>query len=642
MDTKRMNNKKTSRKKNTKIVSFVSPLYGYITSISAEEKCIFYDEAYKLYMDRLERYDHERYVLVKETDKILSDNCLWTLRFIFQRIVPTLCDNEPIVFLRNALNEAEHYEYDSICVFLQIAGFRWALIEKSYKRNLNQSRPAREGNKLWNKKEGKTIISLFQKMKETNEKKFIIGYRNVLVPGFIENWENYFSDFLKTIQKERPRLKKEITQIRVHHNLKDGNDIKMLIRNKDIQSYYRNRYNAWYKDQTEEKVFFNSANQFFRLSELEETIWQELSPWLIERAKKTFYTTETKFAKMSKSTIDYLINQYLFGGLSDEKKGLLRTEIVEKKENKTSKRNKKLLTPEEQVQFYEDIYRLCLALLCEGSRALVLMIQETERFLSAIPGMGMILYMFKRIAPTLKDDKPICFLQDAIKQVVYFNKFSWLCVFMQIASFRWGRIENKYINTLVYKHGQSEHKWIDSEEGQFVAPFFEEIRERSDGVYDDEQFNMSYKQTIIPELVNQWAILEKSLKVIASRHPELKGKIDAIFIAHISKETEQAAKITSEEIEPLKRHFRKIYKSILDPKKNDRVIFFGSIRKFDLLSNIRDVLLCKLEPWNIQELVSYDHGSDYKEIISILKESIALCNAKDLTKDITPILSKES
>ena len=48
------------------------------------------------------------------------------------------------------------------------------------------------------------------------------------------------------------------------------------------------------------------------------------------------------------------------------------------------------------------------------------------------------------------------------------------------------------------------------------------------------------------------------------------------------------------------------------------------------------------KPWNIQELVSYDHGSDYKEIISILKESIALCNAKDLTKDITPILSKES
>ncbi len=640
MATKRKTSKRTSKIKNTKKDAFVSPLYEYITQITPEEKYKFYEEAYKIYMDRLEKADLERFRFVRDTEEnLLKKKGHFTVLYIFQRVVPTLCDNEPIYFLRDAIQEAENCDFDSLCVFLQIAGFRWSIIEKSYWKSLGKSRKGREYNKWWNKKEYKYLRPLFEEkhgvIKEEYREKFINGYRKVLVPWLIENWEK-LEDILKAIKKEKTDYKNEINEI-IDDYINDKNSVveKSIKKSKGIQEYYRNRYDELVEYQNEEKVFFDSANQAFCLSELTETIWKKLPPWNIKWCKQDYTTFSTVVLnKIEEQEILTLLKDDLSirdnTANENKKTPLPKAMIVEKKDSTESLDDGIIpLTPAEIARFYDEAYLLYTRLLNTEKKQ-----PSKANWIAAIYNLfdnlpfgrlEMALYVFQKVVPTFCDDIPFRLLGKAIEHTCWHSDNSWMCLFMQISSFRWARIEESCVTKPGSRQGNigKKSKWLHSKEGILLSPVFEEMRKESNGIYDVDYFNRKYKELILPTLIEDWPSLLEKIERELNKNSKYEEKVSQIKDAYRSGDLKQVV-VLIDGIYTLKRGYRDKYSSVCN-NKNDNAVYFRSINRFFLMSELRKSLWTELEPWVVtQEDLISDALNMYKFILCLMNESITL------------------
>ena len=638
MATKRKSRKRISKKKKAIIDKCEMSLCEYMLQIDAFDKLKFYDEVYEKYMERLEIKDKTRADCIKKTASDLAAKKEYRMiLYIFQRIVPTLCNSEPVKFLQQALKEADNGDIDSLCVFLQIAGFRWTLIEKSYKK-IKTSRTGREANKWWNKKEYKYLRPLFEEepgvIKEEFKQKFIIGYRRFIVDDWlIKNMEKLYN-ILTDIKKEKPEYKNEINTIIDEYN-KDHNVVDRIKKSKGIQEYYRTRYNELIDYQNEEKVLFDSLNQTFRLSELKETVWMELPEWPLQLEKKEYSIKDISLQEMNEEDIIESFQNALFGVLNE----YLNSEPQDKRKTKRSKskvekmkteqndiefiaceEDDEQLTPEDKVQLYETLYCLCKHFINEDDHEMFSKIDEAEKTISKCTGTGMLLYMFKRIAPTLCDFHPIGYLLASIEDAYSKHDYNGLCVFMQIASFRWGIIESDYLKIRDLNNMNLERKFLYSPKARFVAQSFAILKNKSNDEYNVDSFNQWFDKVLAKQLANEWNLLFSWLDKRIEKNQSLKESANAMIEAHKSNNTEKLVRVVTKTKE-IRRYFRNQYEQLFEQKEKDEVVYIEPFMKYYFASDLKRTLLKKMEPWVIHDRHPIDVSFCTSEELCLLEES---------------------
>lgn len=102
-----------------------------------------------------------------------------------------------------------------------------------------------------------------------------------------------------------------------------------------------------------------------------------------------------------------------------------------------------------------------------------------------------------------------------------------LCVFMQIAAFRWALIEKSIKQTAKARIGRQSHVKQTLEKDAAFAEIFEKIQN------DKGNFSAYYEDLIIDTLVKNPEILEKTLKSFRSEHKR-KSKSDIALRAGIN------------------------------------------------------------------------------------------------------------
>ena len=305
-------------------------------------------------------------------------------------------------------------------------------------------------------------------------------------------------------------------------------------------------------------------------------------------------------------------------------------EIVAESHSDDIESNVLYLTPEEKAAFYEEIFLLYMEHLKEEDPDRWGAIQNMVELLSAKPHYGMVLYMFKRVAPTFCDTKPIAFLKDAISlSNQFFKQFDMLCVFMQIAAFRWALIEKSIKQTAKARVGRQSHVKQTLEKDAAFAETFEKIQN------DKGNFSAYYEDLIIDTLVENPEILEKTLKSFRSEHKrktksdiELRKAIDNIL--GMSEEDENFKtniKSALLLIKPLEKRFRDKCRRFCGHRKEYEIIHFDSIGKSFLLSEIREIWWQQLPPWPIEECSEKlsPHALQCKKMV--LQESIYLAKS---------------
>ena len=283
---------------------------------------------------------------------------------------------------------------------------------------------------------------------------------------------------------------------------------------------------------------------------------------------------------------------------------LPKIEIVAEPRPDDIENNVLFLTPEEKATFYEEIFLLYMEQLKEEDPDRWGAIQNMVELLSSKPHYGMVLYMFKRVAPTFCDTKPIAFLKDSMSlSNQFFKQFDMLCVFMQIAAFRWALIEKSIKQTAKARVGRQSHVQQTMEKDADFIEIFKKMQN------DKSDFTACYENSIVNMLVKNPEILEKTLKIIRSNHKkksksdiELKVNIDKILNLLIDdNKNEENIKTELLKIKPLEKRIRDKYRRFCEHYKEQKIIHFYSIDKNFLLSEIKKIWWQQLPPWPIEE-----------------------------------------
>ena len=279
------------------------------------------------------------------------------------------------------------------------------------------------------------------------------------------------------------------------------------------------------------------------------------------------------------------------------------------------------ITPAEKAQFYEEFFQFFMTKIRTDDPPRYTMIAEMVRELERLPGMGMVLYMFKRVAPTFCDKGPINLLRQALVQVRHEDHLDMLCVFMQIAAFRWALIEKSFKNCARSREGRRGNSWIESDEGHLLAETFEEMRR------NEIDFHEGYENKIVPILVEKEEMLVPIIRKIVANQKMHKHKGDWQGIKKTAdrvQNTYNSDSVNYDEIkklvlqlEPLERQFRDKYRRFCKNRREYRLIFFSSIRQFFSLEEMKETLWKELPSWPIEDCLKkyYNNLNDVIEIV---------------------------
>lgn len=281
------------------------------------------------------------------------------------------------------------------------------------------------------------------------------------------------------------------------------------------------------------------------------------------------------------------------------------------------------MTPSEKVQFYEEVFQFYMFKLKTEDPKRYEMIREMTVELEQHPGMGMVLYMFKRVAPTFCDRGPINLLRQALVQTYYENHLDMLCVFMQIAAFRWSLIEKSLKNTARSRVGRRGNSWVESDEGQLLGEIFEDMRKNGMDFHD------GYKNKIVPLLVEKEKTLVPIIRKIVRNQKEHKGNWQGIekkatqIQNNYNSDSVDYAAITNLvlQLEPLERQFRDKYRRFCKNRGENRIIYFKSINQCFSLSEMRETLWRELPSWPIEDCLRKYYNSLDEVIEIVIRES---------------------
>ena len=184
-----------------------------------------------------------------------------------------------------------------LCVFMQIAAFRWSLIEKSLK-NSARSRVGRRGHSWVESDEGQLLVETFEEMRK-NGMDFYEGYKNKIVPLLVENEEMLTPIIWKIVKNQRQHkgnwrdIKEKADKIQNNYN-SDSADYdaitNLVLQLEPLERQFRDKFRRFCKSRGENRIiYFKSINQYFSLADMRETLWKTLPSWPIEDCLRKYY-----------------------------------------------------------------------------------------------------------------------------------------------------------------------------------------------------------------------------------------------------------------------------------------------------------------------------------------------------------------
>ena len=281
------------------------------------------------------------------------------------------------------------------------------------------------------------------------------------------------------------------------------------------------------------------------------------------------------------------------------------------------------MTPAEKAQFYEEVFQFYMSKLKTEEPKRYEMVHEMAVELEQHPGMGMVLYMFKRVAPTFCDRGPINLLRKAFVQTYHENYLDMLCVFMQIAAFRWALIEKSFKNSARSREGRRGNSWIESDEGHLLAETFEKMRKK------EIDFHEGYENKIVPILVEKEKMLVPIIRKIAANKKTHKGDwqgikktADRVQNAYNSDSVDYDGIIKLVlQLEPLERQFRDKYRRFCSNRRENKIIYFESIRQYFSLEEMKETLWKELPSWPIEDCLRKYYNPLDEVIEIVIRES---------------------
>ena len=288
--------------------------------------------------------------------------------------------------------------------------------------------------------------------------------------------------------------------------------------------------------------------------------------------------------------------------------------------------------------FYDDLYSLFLYDLSIKDAKFYKETKELEDALkSDLRWLG-VLILFKRIVPTIPFDDygPFHFLRDALIEAKYNDDYGKLFVFMRIAETRLQEIERleenkknltKPMKSRIFSENCSNEE--KREEAQLLLQLFETIVSQ-----EEYNFDVEYKKTIIPKLIENKEILFRILKKINDTNNKKKSirknakkkdidikTISELFTQLYNKRSDiqdndesKLAKQRKEEKDIITKIVDALYKEkqlskrIYDqfnawrnPPKENRWTILPSVRMMVFKPHIEKVYWKKMGPWPINE-----------------------------------------
>lgn len=285
------------------------------------------------------------------------------------------------------------------------------------------------------------------------------------------------------------------------------------------------------------------------------------------------------------------------------------------------------ITPQQKAEFYEEVYEFYMEYLEKKNNYLYSKYREMQKYIASYDGFDMLLYMFKRIAPTLCDLAPLNFLQKAIVHARAENNFDHLCTFMQIAAFRWSRLEKGMKQCAQSRVGREGNKWENTHEGQVIAPIFNTMEQ------SQKSFAESYEEEIVKALASNPKIWKSSIRNLlknwrSQRKVTKKERIATVAKYLVQMEEEEATvefiAETLLKIPELEKQFQDKYRRWKSKLDREYIVFFKSIGVAFSLREMQERWWTQMEPWPIEDCLKKYWPAPQQEIGILLLEASKL------------------
>lgn len=268
----------------------------------------FYYSLFQLYIDELKKTDNPMCLKIEDVVSNLSKrDDLGMVLLMFIKIAPTLCDEKPINFLKIAIKKAdENHDFNYLSVFMQIAAFRWANLEKAFKKTA-ATKIGRQGNSLIDSAENRFLGAAFGLIMKSSYFEYNVDLLNQYYLDYIiyplaylsycivtrktNDAEDILAKYLKEISDNHPEEQVQINDCLIR--LKKGKRfdkedyfriVKTASESKTLKKKIQDKCRGWCRAIKEENsiIWIKSINRGFYLSDIKKQYWKKLPPWPID------------------------------------------------------------------------------------------------------------------------------------------------------------------------------------------------------------------------------------------------------------------------------------------------------------------------------------------------------------------------
>lgn len=318
-----------------------------------------------------------------------------------------------------------------------------------------------------------------------------------------------------------------------------------------------------------------------------------------------------------------------------QKTGLPKFKLVKEfPDVSTDDSNIIFINPAMKAAFYDECYRLYLLHLKNTDKSQYESFIEIERLTKETSGFGMVFYMFQRVAPTFVDEGPINLLRDAIQKAVFQHDFDQLCVFMQIASFRWAFLEKSMKFTAQSRIGRAGNQWTNTLGFKISEDIFREC-EAGKITWNDAYTKiievLVKNKDIALGMLNDLKKNLKRYKATSSVQKNTRSACDKIYNLYTDETpNEDDIKSCFLSIKSLRSSLRSRYNRWRKQMRGKLIIHFESINRSFYINELKETFWKKLPPWPIEECLK-EYSPSFQASISILiNEAEKLCTNDDL------------
>ncbi len=319
------------------------------------------------------------------------------------------------------------------------------------------------------------------------------------------------------------------------------------------------------------------------------------------------------------------------------------------------------ITPLEKAWFFENLYESYMNSLKKENPERHDFIRKFETDLATKKGMQTVLFLFKRIIPTIEDndDEPFDLLRAAISDIEESEgaNFEKLHVFMTISTLRWAYLEKSISGFKTSHRGRDSHSWDKTNPSEFelLSPLFFQMNISNCDFSAEETNGNKYYSQVLDKLVQEDKILRSRLVEIKKnldenekksdikKEKEKKRISDALELLNtysFNKTDEVYQKVIKAllQIETLKIHYKDKYRRFREHCKNNRLWFPDPVGRYFCLADIKETFWKKMPRWDVKDFIMEKEIDQFKLAELFLRESKNLNKPSD-PKKTPPLLT---